>query len=50
MYTAVVKKRKDGLKEKKWLMFNKDKMEEVSELRALNNFPAQILFYSLIKQ
>ena len=31
MYTAVVKKRKDGQKDKVWLSFNKDQMKEISE-------------------
>ena len=48
MYTAVVKKRMEGKGHKQWLKFNKKKMREISELAALNNYSAQVLFYSLV--
>lgn len=48
MYTAVVKKRTDDQKEKQWLTFEKDKMTKITQREALSEYPAQILFYSLV--
>ena len=39
-YTAVVKKRMDGHKEKQWLAFDKDEMKHISEEEALTKYPA----------
>ena len=47
MYTAVVKKRVEGQKERQWFTFNKDSMTQISEYEALSEYPAQILFYTL---
>ena len=50
MYTAVVKKRVDGQKEKQWLTFSKEKMSKITEEEALTEYPAQVLFFTLLEQ